>query len=91
MKKLINIFLLAFVFTTFCDAKQVEIKVAKMHCPLCTTIIKKVISKVDGVSDVKVRLNTKKAIVDYDESKTTVDDILKAIKTTGYEGVVVGS
>jgi len=69
--------------------KEVTIKVKKMHCPLCTTMVKKVIAKIDGVSMVKVRLNTKKAQVIFDESKTNTDEILKAIKTTSYTGVVV--
>ena len=70
-------------------SKEVIIKVKKMHCPLCTTMVKKAVSEIDGVSMVKVRLNTKKAQVIFDESKTNTDEILKAIKTTSYTGVVV--
>lgn len=45
MKKLLLfIFLSLSVF-----AKEVEIEVEKMHCPLCTTMVKKAIKKVDGV------------------------------------------
>lgn len=63
------------------------IKVEKMHCPLCTIAVKKAIKKVDGVEKVSVRLNTKEATVIYDE-KVKLADILAAIKTTSYEGVV---
>jgi len=70
-------------------AQEVTIEIKKMHCPLCTTMIKKVISKVDGVSSVKVRLNTKQAKVIFDESKTNTDEILKAIRTTSYMGILV--
>ncbi|AXX87724.1 heavy-metal-associated domain-containing protein, putative mercuric reductase [Malaciobacter marinus] len=85
MKKLLLfIFLSLSVF-----AKEVEIEVEKMHCPLCTTMVKKAIKKVDGVKKVSVRLNTKKATVNYDESKTDIKTILEAIKTTSYEGKVI--
>ncbi|SKB39064.1 heavy-metal-associated domain-containing protein [Malaciobacter marinus] len=85
MKKLLLfIFLSLSVF-----AKEVEIEVEKMHCPLCTTMVKKAIKKVDGVNKVSVKLNTKKATVNYDESKTDIKTILEAIKTTSYEGKVI--
>ncbi|PPK60271.1 mercuric ion binding protein [Malaciobacter marinus] len=85
MKKLLLfIFLSLSVF-----AKEVEIEVEKMHCPLCTTMVKKAIKKVDGVNKVSVKLNTKKATVNYDESKTDIKTILEAIKTTSYEGKVM--
>lgn len=85
MKKLLLfIFLSLSVF-----AKEVGIEVEKMHCPLCTTMVKKAIKKVDGVNKVSVKLNTKKATVNYDESKTDIKTILEAIKTTSYEGKVI--
>lgn len=85
MKKLFLFSLLA----SFILAKDVDIKVAKMHCPLCTTMIKKAIKKVDGVEKVKVRLNTKIAKIKFDESKASLKDILKAIDTTGYKGELI--
>ncbi|PHO09879.1 hypothetical protein CPG37_07660 [Malaciobacter canalis] len=85
MKKLLLfIFLSLSVF-----AKEVEIEVEKMHCPLCTTMVKKAIKKVDGVNKVSVKLNTKKATVNYDDSKTDIKTILEAIKTTSYEGKLI--
>ena len=81
--------LLLLVFASFVFSKDIVIKIEKMHCPLCTTMIKKAIKKVDGVQKVKVRLNTKKAHVLFDESKTSTDKILEAIKTTSYIGVLV--
>ncbi|PLY09193.1 MAG: hypothetical protein C0626_09315 [Arcobacter sp.] len=66
------------------------IKVEKMHCPLCTTAVKKAIKKLDGIEKVSVRLNTKEAKVIYDE-KVKLKDILDAIKTTSYEGVVLST
>tara|TARA_R110002033_G_scaffold107863_1_gene154233 strand:- start:21696 stop:21974 length:279 start_codon:yes stop_codon:yes gene_type:complete len=66
------------------------IKVEKMHCPLCTIAVKKAIKKVDGIEKVSVKLNTKKATVIYND-KVKLTDILAAIKTTSYEGVVIST
>ena len=65
-------------------------KVEGMHCPLCTTAVKQAISKLDGVDKVSARLNTKEVTVVYNE-KVKVEDILKAIKTTSYEGVEIST
>lgn len=82
MKILISIFLLAsFVFASNISV----IKVEGMHCPLCTTAVKKAIKELDGIKKVSVRLNTKEVRVTYDE-KVKMEDLLKAISTTSYEG-----
>ena len=66
------------------------IKVEGMHCPLCTTAVKKAIKQLDGVENISVRLNTKEVTVIYDE-KVKIQDILTAIKTTSYEGVEIST
>ncbi len=74
----------------FCLLAQEEIviKVAEMHCPLCTTAVKKALKSVEGVEKAKVTLETKLAVV---IAKDGVDDktFLEAVKTTGYEGEMV--
>ncbi len=68
--------------------EEVIIEVAGMHCPLCTTAVKKSLSKVDGVEKVKVLLESRKATVwakEGIEEKHYVD----AVKTTGYTGVIL--
>ena len=68
--------------------EEVVIKVAQMHCPLCTTAVKKALKNVDGVEQTKVTLETKLAVV---IAKDGIDDTiyLDAVKTTGYDGVIV--
>ena len=66
------------------------IKVEGMHCPLCTTAVKKAIKELDGIQSVSVRLNTKEVTVTYDE-KVKMQDLLKAIKTTSYEGIEIST
>lgn len=65
-------------------------KVKGMHCPICTTAVKKAINELNGVEKVSARLNTKEVTVIYDE-KVKIEDILKAIKTTSYEGVEIST
>ena len=87
MKFLVLFFMLA----TFLIASNISvIKVEGMHCPLCTTAVKKAIKELDGIQKVSVLLNTKEVTVIYEE-KVKLEDILRAIKTTSYEGVEISS
>lgn len=61
-----------------------------MHCPLCTTAVKKAIKELDGIEKVSAILNTKEVTVIYNE-KTNLQKILEAIKTTSYEGVEIST
>lgn len=84
MKYLLMFFLPLMLFAK----EEVIIEVAGMHCPLCTTAVKKALSKVDGVEKVKVLLESRKATVwakEGIEEKHYVD----AVKTTGYTGVIL--
>ena len=68
--------------------EEIVIKVAEMHCPLCTTAVKKALKNIEGVETSKVTLETKLAVV---VAKEGIEDktFLEAVKTTGYEGVIV--
>lgn len=66
------------------------IKVEGMHCPLCTTAVKKAIKELEGIQSVSAKLNTKEVTVTYDE-KVKMEDLLNAIKTTSYEGVEIST
>ena len=87
MKFLVLFFMLA----TFLIASNISvIKVEGMHCPLCTTAVKKAIKDLDGIEKVSAILNTKEVTVIYNE-KTTLNQILDAIKTTSYTGVEIST
>ncbi len=72
---------------TLSFAKVAIIKVEGMTCPLCTMAVKKSLKQINGVTKAKVRLNTKKATVTFDE-KVDKNELLKAIKKAGYSGVI---
>ncbi|MFV7791368.1 heavy-metal-associated domain-containing protein [Aliarcobacter lanthieri] len=86
-----RILFIFFIFFSFSFSSNISIfKVEGMHCPLCTTAVKKAIIQVDGVQKVSARLNTKEVSVIYDEN-VKIEDILTAIKTTSYEGLEVST
>ncbi len=80
-----------FMLACFLFASNISvIKVEGMHCPLCTTAVKKAIKELDGIQNVSAKLNTKEVIITYDE-KVKMEDLLNAIKTTSYEGVEIST
>ncbi|PUE66560.1 heavy-metal-associated domain-containing protein [Arcobacter caeni] len=86
-----KIFIIFVLFISYCFASTISvIKVEAMHCPLCTTAVKKAIKELDGIEKVSVILNTKEVTVTYND-KTNLKDILTAIKTTSYEGVEIST
>lgn len=86
-----KILLLSFLFCLQLFASNTSvIKVEGMHCPLCTTAVKKAIKELDGVEKVSAILNTKEVTVTYNE-KVKLEEILNAIKTTSYEGVEIST
>ena len=87
MKILVSVVL----FVNFLFASNISvIKVEGMHCPLCTTAVKKAIKDLEGIEKVSAILNTKEVTVIYNE-KTNLQKILEAIKTTSYEGVEIST
>jgi mercuric ion binding protein len=86
-----KILALLFMLATFLIASNISvIKVDGMHCPLCTTAVKKAIKDLEGIEKVSAILNTKEVTVIYNE-KTNLQKILEAIKTTSYEGVEIST
>ena len=80
--------LLVLLLSSVFAQKTSVFEVKGMHCPLCTTAVKKAIKKLDGIEKVSARLNTKKVTVVHEDS-VTIDSILEAIKTTSYTGVLL--
>ena len=84
MKKLIFLVLPLFLLAQ----EEIIIKIEGMHCPLCTTAVKKALKNVEGVEKVKALLETKSATIIAKEGILD-NDLLEAVKTTGYEGVIL--
>jgi len=59
-----------------------------MSCNHCKMTIEKAVSALEGISSVNADPTTKKVVVEFDKSSTTVNDIKKAIEGAGYEAEI---
>ena len=55
-----------------------------MHCGACATGIQMYLSNTDGVKNVSVNYDAKKAEVEYDDTKINDSGIAKAVSELGY-------
>lgn len=67
------------------EVKSVTLKVEGMTCSLCVPAVKKALSGVEGVKAVQVSFEKKEAVVEYDEGKADVQDMIKAVSMIGYK------
>jgi mercuric ion binding protein len=72
------------------SAKQqtVQLPVPTMDCATCPITIKTALSKVPGVSKVKVSYDRREAVIVYDDAKATVADLKKATEDVGYPAML---
>ena len=68
----------------FAGEQTVTLAVDNMYCELCPGIVKKSLTKVDGVSQVAVSFEKKTATVTYDDKKTTPAALTAATTDAGY-------
>lgn len=63
----------------------ITIDVNGMMCENCKKHVEKAVKGVRGVKKVKVSLEDKNAVVEYNDKKTSEEEIGKAILEAGYE------
>jgi Cu+-exporting ATPase len=64
--------------------KKVSFAVTGMTCASCVSHVEKALQEVEGVTSVNVNLATEKAAVEYNPSRTGLDDFKKAVEDAGY-------
>lgn len=64
--------------------KTVKFQMEELTCPSCVKKIEGVLSKREGVSEVKVLFNSSKVKVVYDENHVTADQLASTIEQLGY-------
>ena len=64
--------------------KKKVLSVTGMTCASCARTIEKNVSKVEGVTNASVNFATEKLIVEFDESKASIEKIREAVKKAGY-------
>lgn len=58
--------------------------VSGMSCAACKSRVEKSVQNLNGVSEVSVNLLKNSMVVDYDANTTSDDEIIKAVKKSGY-------
>jgi len=66
------------------EVRQVNLEVAGMTCTSCEDHINHEVAKLKGISEVKASFKDGKAVVKFDPTKITKEEIVKAINGTGY-------
>jgi copper chaperone CopZ len=87
MRKLL-VALIAFGFALVAQAETVDLKIDGMVCSKgCVSKVNKALTKVKGVNNKDSKVELGKAKIDFDASKTSKADIIKAIEKAGFEVV----
>ncbi|MEM4637676.1 MAG: heavy metal translocating P-type ATPase [Candidatus Woesearchaeota archaeon] len=68
--------------------KKIDLEIKGMHCASCAVLINKSLSKADGVKEANVNYATAKAQIVYDESKLKENDLIKIVKSKGYDAAI---
>lgn len=68
--------------------RAVTLDVPGMTCPVCPITVKKALSGVKGVNEVKVDFDQKAAFVTFDDALTGVDALTRATGNAGFPSSV---
>lgn len=61
------------------------LSVPEVHCGHCVTSIEGAVGALQGVSAVKVDLDRKDVLVNFDSSSVSIDEVIKVIEGQGYD------
>ena len=70
------------------ESKTVTLSVPSMDCEVCPITVKKALQKVAGVEKVSASLETKQAVVTFDDSKASVDKVREATAKAGHPSTI---
>lgn len=65
--------------------ETVYLDVKGMHCPDCPKKVERSVSKLDGVTEVKVSYATENGSVTFDNHFTSIADIINRINKMGFQ------
>jgi copper chaperone CopZ len=63
--------------------EKIELKINGLHCNGCSSRLERVLNGMDGVES-KVSLEDKKAYIQYDNNKVSLDEIKESIEDAGF-------
>ncbi|MCX6082123.1 MAG: heavy-metal-associated domain-containing protein [Chloroflexi bacterium] len=65
--------------------KKTLLRSQELSCPSCVAKIETALKAVKGVAEAKVYFNTGKIEVQHDPDAVKAEDLVKAVKSVGYE------
>ncbi len=85
MKKILFTILLALTsFTALAKQQTITLDLPTMDCAMCPITVKMALDKVDGVIDSVVTLDSKSAVVTFEDTQTSVVALVQATTNAGY-------
>jgi periplasmic mercuric ion binding protein len=85
MKKLTFLCLIMLTsLSAFAKPQTVTLDVPTMNCATCPFTVNRALKNVDGVIDANASLETKSAIVTFDDEKVSAERLVEATTNAGY-------
>ena len=67
------------------NIQKITIGIEGMTCDACQSHVDHAVNELEGIVDVKSSYANRNAIVEFDNTRTTQEEIKKAVNSTGYE------
>lgn len=91
MKKVLTALALAVVTLPVWAANQtVTLSVPGMTCAACPITVKAALSRVEGVNEIDVSFNEREAVVTFDDTQATLQELTQATENAGYPSALKG-
>ncbi|MBL4571536.1 MAG: mercury resistance system periplasmic binding protein MerP [Gammaproteobacteria bacterium] len=85
MKKIMFTILLALTsFTALAKPQTITLDLPTMDCAMCPITVKMALDKVEGVIESAVTLDSKSAVVTFEDTQTSVVALVQATTNAGY-------
>lgn len=67
------------------ENKKITLAITGMHCAACAQNLEQKLQKLTGIVEVKVTLTTNSAIIEYDDTIITLNEIKKVVADAGFK------
>jgi copper chaperone CopZ len=72
------------------DTTTTRLNTTGLHCRSCSMLVDMTVGDLDGVTEVTTDHATGETVVDFDPQSVSVDAIIEAIRSVGYDAEVAG-
>jgi len=67
---------------------KTHLRSQELSCPSCVAKIEKALKSLDGVHEARVHFNTGRIEIEHDAEKVETDELIKSVRSVGYEAQV---